>query len=428
MIRNRSLWTLRAALLVVIVVTLMWAPSVWAQSKVKTLYTFTGGGDGDGRSPTAGVIFDGAGNLYGTTRYGGGGSECRPYRCGIVFKLTPNPKGEWHETVLYRFTGGKDGNQPIGGLIFDVAGNLYGTTVAGGAYGDGTVFELSPKQDGSWTESVLYSFCSMSSCTDGSAPFAGLLFDPRGNLYGTTYYGGATYEAGTVFKLTPNSDGSWTENVVYSFCALSNCGDGANSYADLILDQTGNLYGTTYFGGTLNHGTAFELMPGADGKWIEKVLHSFTRGQDGGNPQSSLIFDQTGNLYGTTTAYGAYRYGTVFKLAPDGDGSWKASVLSSFKGGEGYKPEAGLIFDSAGNLYGTTAAGVGAYPYGTVFKLTPGADGDWKETVLHHFSDHPGAVPKAVLILDKVGNLYGTTAGEDITPPATFGSVFEIAP
>ncbi len=420
--------TANAALMIVIILTLVLAPGAWAQSKFKTLYKFTGGTDGS--QPRAGLIFDQAGNMYGMTQGGGANGF------GTVFKLTPNSDGSWSETVLHRFTGDTDGFMPHAGLTFDVAGNLYGTTSAGGAYGSGTVFELTPSSDGSWTENVLHHFNGK----DGRDPMAGLIFDAAGNLYSTTFAGGApelcvpSGGCGTVFKLTPNSDGSWTESVLYSFCSIAHCTDGGTSQAGLTFDAAGNLYGTTPLYGSriaFGYGVVFKLTPNSDGSWTEAVLHQFRGGKDGGHPYANVTFDAAGNLYGTTNAGGAYGGGTVFELTPNSDGSWTENVLHHFNGKDGRGPMAGLIFDQAGNLYGTTEGGgnpsCGSYSNGcgVVFRLTPNAKGRWNETVLHTFTDHPGAFPLAGLVFDAAGNLYGTTSGDGTT---TFGSVFEITP
>jgi uncharacterized repeat protein (TIGR03803 family) len=332
-----------AALMLVIAITLVLAPAAGAASKYKVLHRFHGA---NGTNPYAGLILDAAGNLYGTTYYGGASGD------GTVFKLAPNQDGSWTESVLHSFNR-SDGWSPQAGLIFDAAGNLYGTTVVGGASSDGTVFKLAPNQDGSWTESVLHSFNG----SDGWVPYAGLIFDAAGNLYGTTVEGGDT-NVGTVFKLAPNQDGSWTESVLHSFHGS----DGAYPYAGLIFDAAGNLYGTTVEGDT-NVGTVFKLAPNQDGSWTESVLHSFN-GRNGQYPYAGLIFDAAGNLYGTTYGGGASADGTVFELAPNQDGSWTESMLHSFHGSDGERPRAGLIFDAAGNLYGTTAGGGGASGYG----------------------------------------------------------------
>jgi uncharacterized repeat protein (TIGR03803 family) len=355
----------------------------------------------------------------------------------VIPVLSPGAWAASNYKTLYKFSGGKDGKSPQARLVFDQAGNLYGTTDLGGAHGSGTLFQLVPNADGTWRESVLYSFCSRTNCGDGAQPSAGLVFDLAGNLYGTTSGGGA-HGFGTLFQLVPNADGSWRESVLYSFCSRTNCGDGEEPWASLIFDQAGNLYGTTFEGGALNQGTVFKLTPNADGSWRESVLYDFSTcidGCDGEVPFAGLIFDLAGNLYGTTSLGGALNRGTVFKLTPNADGRWRESVLHSFCSrtncGDGARPfYAVLVFDLAGNLYGTTPEGgdqgcYGKSGCGVVFKLTPNSKGGWNERVLHTFADHPGANPGAGLIFDPAGNLYGTTQGDAVT---TFGSVFEITP
>jgi len=361
---------LRAALAVfavTLLVTSTWAATNWHE---KVLFNFNGT---DGYQPMYGLIFDAAGNLYGTA-FGGGDPSCGdPNGCGTVFQLTPAPGGGWTETVLHSFKGyPTDGSYPYAGVIFDAAGNLYGTTGGGGTYGVGTVFELSPAAGGGWTETVLHSFNG----SDGHGPEAGLIFDAAGKLYGTTAWGGTGTDClntgcGTVFKLTPVAGGGWTETVLHSF---SNT-DGALPFAGLIFDAAGNLYGTTQQGGSYGFGTVFELTPTAGGGWTETVLFSFNgnwSGRDGGLPEAGLIFDAAGNLYGTTGAGGTYAYGTAFELTPTAGGGWTETVLHSFNnnGTDGESPLAGLIFDAAGNLYGTTGGG-GTYGLGMVFELTP---------------------------------------------------------
>jgi uncharacterized repeat protein (TIGR03803 family) len=201
---------------------------------------------------------------------------------------------------------------------------------------------------------------------DGYDPWAGLIFDTAGNLYGTTRWGGV-HGYGTVFQLAPGANGAWTENILHSF--VHNNQDGVEPFAGLIFDTDGNLYGTTLEGGSYADGTVFQLAPEAKGKWKEGVLHRF-RGRDGVHPIASLIFDATGNLYGTTTEGGLYNYGTVFRLVPGANGAWTENVLHKFFDNhqDGFHAGAALIFDAAGNLYGTTAEG-GAYDYGTVFEI-----------------------------------------------------------
>jgi uncharacterized repeat protein (TIGR03803 family) len=386
--------------LTTVLLSLTLASSAWA-AQYKLIHKFKGGADG--AHPTAGLIFDAAGNLYGTTAYTGANYNGN----GTVFKLAPKPDGTWRISELHRFHRA-DGRRPYAGLVFDAAGNLYGTTAGGGAYDRGTVFKLAPNPDGSWVESVLYSF-------SGSGPFSRVIFDAAGNLYGTIYQGGADHN-GTVFKLSPNPDGTWTESVLYDFTGGA---DGSQPLASLIFDAGGNLYGTTW-GGADSNGTVFKLTPNPDGSWTESVLHSFAGG--GANPEASLIFDAVGNLYGTTSGGGAYGLGTVFRLTPDQDGSWTEQVLVSFGGRPACFPEAEVISDAAGNLYGTTHGTCGRD--GTVFKLTPEPDGSWKMSNLHTFKGKDGSNPEAGLIMDAAGNLYGTTerGGKG------YGVVFEITP
>jgi uncharacterized repeat protein (TIGR03803 family) len=320
----------------------------------------------DGVDPRAGLIFDAAGHLYGTTFDGGAYTYY-----GTVFELRQQGVELWTEKVLHSFNDADGGYSPAG-LIFDAAGNLYGTSIQGGD-GDGIVFELSPEAGGGWPEKLLYSF----DYTDGSGPSGGLIFDAAGNLYGTTYSGGA-YGHGEVFQLSPNADGSWTETVLHSFASG---GDGQRPADNLIFDAAGNLYGTTAWGGDLTKchvyedegcGTVFELSPQAGGGWTEQVLHIFGSGADGSGP-SGLVMDTRGNLYGTTGSSGAYGDGTVFELSPQVGGDWTEKVLHDFNPkchNDGVNPAAGLIMDAAGNLYGTTQDG-GVYGKGTVFEITP---------------------------------------------------------
>jgi len=390
----------------------------WAAGKYKTLHAFKSGEDGS--RPGAGVIFDQAGNLYGTAEGGG------PNAAGDVFQLTPNPDGTWTENVLYNFcalASCTDGASPQGGLVFDTSGNLYGTTKLGGVDNYGEVFRLSPNGDGAWTENVLYSFMG----SDGSSPTDSLTFDASGDLYGTTSGGGA-YAQGTVFKLTPQPGGSWTESVLYDFPGGD---DGSTPLGGVIFDAQGNLYGTTFYGGRTAEGIVFKLKPSKRGAWTLSVLHGFNSNRDGGQPVDSPIMDSSGNLYLTTPEGGRFGYGMVFELVRGAGGEYTGSVLHDFTGGRrGEVPQAGLIFDLAGDLYGTTYQGgnlncVSPYGCGVVFKMTPQARGKWSYRVLHRFSGSPGALPVASVIFDATGDLYGTTQGGLGT---SFGSVFEFMP
>jgi uncharacterized repeat protein (TIGR03803 family) len=439
---RRSLRNLGVFFLLMTWMTMLLVPGAGAQSKYKSLYKFDGGES----FPEGGLIFDQSGNLYGTTYLGGAKGF------GVVFTLTPQSDGRWTKSVLYSFCSlahCADGAYPVAGLVFDQTGNLYGTTASGGANQEsGAVFKLAPNADGSWTESVLYSFCALNNCVDGSSPQSSLTFDQMGNLYGTTGGGGSSsfcggFGCGTVFKLIPGSNGSWTESVLYSFCSLTNCADGGLTFAGVILDGAGNLYGTASLGGGVGQcagracGVVFELTARANGSWKEKILHRFADGRDGARPEGSLIFDGSGNLYGTTNLGGNSRCrtingngcGVVFELMPESDRSWKEEVLHKFTGADGNGPVAGLVFDTAGSLLGTTFFGgdlnlCGGTGCGVVFELTPNSKGGWTEKVLHRFLDLPGARPNGV-ILDAAENVFGSTLGDSST---TFGSVFEITP
>jgi uncharacterized repeat protein (TIGR03803 family) len=336
----------------------------------KVLHRFSGM---DGAFPVASLILDTAGNLYGTTKGGG------RYDSGTVFELTPKTGGGWREKVLHNFNSiGSDGIFPYANLIFDASGNLYGTTYLGGRrtcnndgnLGCGTVFELMPQPGGGWRE-VLHRFNGK----DGDEPLAGVIFDSAGNLYGTTSEGGSGQcdngkglGCGTVFELMPKAGGGWREKVLHNF--NPNGKDGTYPEAGLIFDATGNLYGTTFNGGTHGWGTAFELVPEPDRVWRETVLHNFGKSTDGVVPAAQLIFDVVGNLYGTTFAGGAGNTGIMFELMPKAGGGWKEKVLHTFENNKrgGTNPWAGLIPDTAGNLYGTTSEG-GAHGYGTVFEI-----------------------------------------------------------
>jgi len=340
------------------------------------LYMFTGGNDG--AAPYAAVVFGPDGSLYGTTGFGGiQNSECMTgggkKGCGTVFNLTA-ANGSWTETVLYDFLGSSDGALPYGArLIFDQAGNLYGTAFSGGGgscpgspSGCGVVYELTPS-NGGWTQSVLYSFTGGN---DGAHPWAGVILDQSGNLYGTTEFGGNSTSCpsgcGVVYELLP-SNGGWTEKVLYTF---QNQQDGAQPYAGLIFDSSGNLYGATTSGGTGGGGTVFELTPSGTG-WNFQTLYAFTggSGQHAGGPTASLVFDNGGNLYGATAGDGAYSYGAVFKLTLSSNGTWTYTSLYDFTSGDdGRLPRSNLVFDQYGNLYGT--AGGGATGYGVVFEIT----------------------------------------------------------
>ncbi len=334
-----------------------------------------------------------------------------------------------HQTVLYNFGNPPDATGPYETLFMDGLGNLYGASQGGGLYGGGTVFELSRAQGGGWTETVLYSF---GNGDDASSPNGYLIMDAAGNLYGTSISSDGGFSAGTVFEVSPNPGGGWTEMVLYRFSGNVNPNGG------LVMDTAGNLYGTTEYGGANDWGAVFELSPNPGGGWTETVLHSFSYGSnDGHSPLGNLVMDAAGNLYGTTYNGGEfcqmYGCGTVFELSPNGGGGWTETLLHSFDFNDGFGPWAGLVMDAAGNLYGTTVQGgnltgpvCGPSGCGTVFEVSPVAGDGWTETTLYNFNGQPDAgYPLANLILDAGGNLYGATPGGGAD---NFGSVFELSP
>ncbi|MBZ5572072.1 MAG: hypothetical protein LAO09_09345 [Acidobacteriia bacterium] len=383
----------------------------------KVIHTF-GGRDGCG--PWGDLIADAAGNLYGTTLNGGG----NPGQ-GVIFQLTPPvpPNTDWTENIVHRFAGKLDGAAPSGQLVVDGNGNLYGTTQAGGAFGLGTAWELAPQPGGGWTGTVLYSFFGV----NGAQPVGGLVMDAGGNLYGTTLGGGANGGFGTVFELSPPPQPGlpWTETVLHSFTGGY---DGNAPVGGVISDQTGNLYGTTQVGGAFNGGAVFQLSPPvAGGAWTLTVLHSF-KAKPGVSaaPRASLTITAAGALIGTTSQGGPGQHGTVFGLRPPPvpGGPWGYQTLHSFQGfpDDGSDPESSLAV-VGGRIYGTTMqGGAGA---GTIFRLSrdAGPGMSLTETVLHSFSGGvDGSSPRAgMLFLD--GSLYGTTsAGGNIN----CGTVFRL--
>lgn len=340
----------------------------------RILYQFTGGSDGG--FPNSDLIFDAAGNLYGTAS-GGGISGL-----GVVFELLPGANDTWTEKVLYRFTGIPDGDTPSAGLLFDNAGNLYGTGeggIGGGTCdgaGCGVAFELSPDGNGGWTEKIIYAFTGGS---DGRLPSGRLSIDAAGNLYGMTVWGGSISSAcpigcGVVYKLTPQAGGSWSSQSLYAFCTLTNCVDGANPIGRVVFDQAGNLYGATQLGGDIADcvllngcGTIFELKP-AGATWTETVIHTFTHGADGFAPGGYPVINSLGEIYGTAEGVNG---GAAFKLKPDRNGCTfrvTYSFCSLANCADGSDPIDGLTFAPDGNYYGTTIAG-GLRGDGTVYEL-----------------------------------------------------------
>lgn len=405
-------------------------PGAFASGPTEQLLTSFVYSTGD--QPDGGLVADKAGNLYGTTPWGGA------YFAGMVFELSPPAAGGeiWTQTVIYSFQGGAvDGSGPYGTLTFDARGNLYGTTTDGGTNNNGTVFELSPPTapGGNWTESVLFFFPTNGS--KGTWPFGKLEFDSLGNLYGTTLFGGSgtgnvcpVGGCGTVFKLSPPAAGeqSWRAQVLYSFGSSPN--DGLEPGRGLLI-HNGAIYGTTQEGAG-NCGTVFQLVPG-NGAWTENVL--FTFGTTACGAMGGLIMDPSGNLYGTARVGGTYDDGIVFELSPPaaGEVSWTENTLYVFTGHrDGAQPYGTLVRDSRGNLYGTTSAGgIKSVNGGTVFRLSPpvpGSGGAWKEVILHAFAggSDDGMLPQGDLLL-RGGSLYGTTVGGGNPGP---GTVFMVTP
>lgn len=397
-----------------LVLALIIVPCVWAAPKYRVLHAFGEGQDGAGAWGS--LILDMKGNIYGTTSGGG------LYSNGTAFKLTPKANGKWGETILYSFKkDGLDGCVSTAALTFGSSGALYGTSQHCGAHGYGTVFELTP-HSGSWIETVIHSF----DVTDGARPYGGVVIDRDGDLYGT---------AGVVFEMTPRSEG-WTESVIHRFARRH---DGGDPFAGVILDQAGNLYGTTYGGGAYDAGTVYELLPTLTGGWKERLLYSFCPAgfpcADGAVPGLGVLAtDPSDNLYGTTRAGGANcgcggcgSCGVIYELTRGPHGHWTESALYNFKtGSTGFGPGAGVIRDKAGNLYGTTISGGSAQcGCGVVFKLSPQKSGKWKYIVLHTFVGSDGAQPDANLVLDDKGNLYGTAATGGA---GGAGVVFEVTP
>jgi uncharacterized repeat protein (TIGR03803 family) len=327
------------------------------------LHSFNRNGK-DGYESTANLTFDAAGNLFGTSAYGGS------YDAGTVFEFSPSSDG-WTENVLYSFgSHGNDSFEPYAGVAIDSAGNLYGTS----RFSD---FEVQPGSNG-WKESVIHDFTRRHG--DGVYVYAGLMRDSAGTLYGTTEGGGA-YNAGTVYELLPTLSGGWKERILYSFCPTGfPCRDGVGpGLGVLATDDAGNLYGTTIAGGDAagcggdaSCGVLYKLTRGSQGRWTESVLNNFRPGGTGHGPGAGVVRDAAGNLYGTTIYGGSSQCGcgVVFKLAPQKNGTWKYTVLHTFIGYDGAQPDANLTLDSKGNLYGTTATG-GAGGYGVAFELTP---------------------------------------------------------
>lgn len=366
------------------------------------IHNFTGGHDGG--NPLSGFTLAG-GNLFGTASSGG------IYGYGVVFRFSTNGA----ETVLHNFSGGTDGADPEGRLVMDKSGNFYGTTTAGGVSNDGTIFKITRKG----VETVLYSFTGHA---DGSKPVGGLAIDKAGNLYGTTTAGGSSGN-GTVFELAvPSETGApWTEEVLHTFGAGS---DGSVPVAGVTRDATGNLYGTTSAGGSYGYGTVFELTPSTSG-WTETILHHFKLGTDGGVPYAGLILGSNGSLYGATTEGGVSGQtggGTIFELT-NTSGSWTFTTLYGLYGWEISGSYRNLLLVSD-KIYGTTHCD-GPDTAGTVYELTHSGSA-WNYTSLYNFTGGTdGRFSISNLVADTAGNLYGVTLAGGANGS---GVVFKVTP
>ncbi len=378
------------------------APRAQAQT-FAVIYNFTGGSDG--ANPLAGFAIDRVGNLYGTASAGGSSAD------GVVFKLSTSGQ----ETVLHEFTGGIDGATPEGSLVLDKSGNLYGTTHAGGVSNAGTVFLVTR----TGKEKVLYSFTGGA---DGAAPIAGLTMDTAGNLYGTTTAGGSSGN-GAVFKLAVPTvaGGPWKESLLYSFGTGT---DGAIPVSGVTLDESGDLYGTTSAGGTYGYGTVFQLKRSKSG-WTENILHDFALGSDGGVPYAGLVLGGKGIFYGAATeggGGGTNGGGTVFALT-EGSGGWTFTVINALSGWNISGTFRDVLLES-GKIYATTHCD-GDYSAGTVYELTQ-SGGTWTYTSLYVFTGGTdGLYSFSNLVSDRAGNLYGTTneGGAD-----GYGVAFKVTP
>lgn len=405
--------------------------SGWDQ---KILYTFKGGNDGI--FPEGQLVFDAAGNLYGTTYWGGTVGGCLYGGCGTVFELKHNPDGSWSESILQNFSNGKFGGDLEYGLVFDKVGNLYGTSRVGGAKQGGIIFELSPSVGGTWNETILYGFdYGGGNAPPPNSPAGRIVFDDAGNIYGVADGGnGCPGGCGVVYELSPSPGGNWNFMILHYFAGPPS--DGAFPDAGLIMDQAGNLYGVTSDGGTgtgtgCNYGcgAAFKMTQ-TGGQWTESVLYNFQGTNDGKYPVRELTFDTAGNLYGETDEGGGLGTctdggcGTIFELTPSG-GQWNETQLWRFSGiTDGANPSSGVLLTPTGQLLGETYSGSNAGQNGTVFSLTP-SSGSWSLASLSNFVNTDGEYPTAGLVADAAGNLYGTTASGG---SAGLGAVFELSP
>ncbi|HEX3449922.1 MAG TPA: choice-of-anchor tandem repeat GloVer-containing protein [Isosphaeraceae bacterium] len=393
--KSRRIWHSLASLQSMLTVLLLAGSAAAGTTQI---YSFTGGNDGEYTDTE--LVMDRAGNLYGTSVQGG------MFGGGTVFQLSPTG-GTWIHTVLYDFTGGPDGGEPYKGVTLDAHGNLYGTAVTGGGGscegGCGVVYKLT-NSGGVWTQTVLHAFTGGE---DGSGPGSPVAFDQHGNLFGTTPTAGVN-GYGTVYEMKPGAGGTWGLTVIHAFTGgIDGLGGSASR---LLVDAVGNLYGVNTVGGANGFGNVFKLSS-SGGKWQLTTLYSFWDQPDGASPYGGVVFDKSGNLYGTTYYAGANDVGTVYELT-NHNGSWTETVLYSFKGGsDGDSPISTLVIDARGNLYGTTSdGGAAACGCGTIFRLSPSTGGVWTESVVYRFpgSPKPGFAYNG-MVSDGKGSFYGAT-------------------
>jgi len=396
----------RATLLFVIALSVTTA----AATTTDVIFSFE---EDEGEYADTDLETDSAGNIYGTTVLGG------DFGSGTVFQLSPTPNG-WVHTVLYSFTGGVDGGEPYKGVTLDRDGNLYGTAVTGGSGncegGCGVIYKLTNTK-GTWTQKVVHAFTGGD---DGSGPGSRVTVDRAGNVYGMAPTGGA-YGLGTIYQIRPPSSGALTFKVIHAFTGGV---DGSSGSAGRMVLRDGRLYGAATTGGSNGSGVVFELTPKALGEWNFKTIYTFQGQPDGSFPYGALLFDPSGNIYGTTYYGGANGIGAVYKLSPQPVGEWTEDLIYSFQqGSDGNSPISNLVFDKSGNLYGTTSeGGLGS---GTIFKLSP-VGGNWTETVVHAFEGPPdGGFAYNGMVVDIFGNFYGATVhgGEN-----NDGSVYKFTP
>ena len=402
--RIESLRHCKSAACAVLVAIGLWQSHAPAPDPVRVLFSFD---EEEGSYPDTDLVVDDAGNLYGMTVEGG------RYGAGTVFRLAHTGEG-WVHSVLYEFTGGTDGGQPYGGVTLDAQGNVYGTTVIGGTSttcedGCGTAFKLTKSATTPWAETVLHDFPGG---VDGSGPGGPVTFDGAGNLYGVTPTGGK-YGIGTVFQLSPRPSGPWQETIIHDFTGGED--GGAGSAGRLLVDAGGIILGVATVGGANGLGVAYRMTPLGGGAWDFETLYSFEGSPKGVFPYGGLLRDDDGNLYGTTYYGGTKNVGVAFQLSQSG-GVWSETVLHDFQGGEdGANSIAGLVLGKNGRLYGTTSEGGASCSCGTLFELRH-TDTGWKERIVHTFTGPPdGSYPYAGLVVDRNGTLYGATVhgGED---------------